>query len=205
MGEVLGRRYGQWTKQAERSPCDADRDPSFAALPNLIVIDGGGPARGRPRGAAGLTRARGGGQRVSLAKRIEEVFLRGHTTPVRLPHDARAANCSSACATRHTASRSPPGIRRDRAMTESIMDELPDIGPARKRALLKHFGSLDAVLGGFARGARAGTWISPEGRARPLRSPQQDGAMSENGRHYIQPNEDFVIISGLSRAGSRRP
>ena len=32
-------------------------------------------------------------------------------------------------------------IRRDKAMTESIMDDLPGIGPARKRTLLKHFGS----------------------------------------------------------------
>ena len=38
-------------------------------------------------------------------------------------------------------------IRRDKAMTESIMDDLPGIGPARKRALLKHFGSPEAVLG----------------------------------------------------------
>ena len=37
-------------------------------------------------------------------------------------------------------------IRRDKAMTESIMDELPGIGPARKRTLLKHFGSPEAVL-----------------------------------------------------------
>ena len=37
-------------------------------------------------------------------------------------------------------------VRRDRAMTRSILDELPGIGPARKRALLKHFGSPDAVL-----------------------------------------------------------
>jgi excinuclease ABC subunit C len=36
--------------------------------------------------------------------------------------------------------------RRDRAMTESILDGLPGIGPARKRALLNHFGSPDAVL-----------------------------------------------------------
>ena len=36
--------------------------------------------------------------------------------------------------------------RRDKAMTESVMDELPGIGPARKRALLKHFGSPEAVL-----------------------------------------------------------
>ena len=46
-------------------------------------------------------------------------------------------------------------IRRDKAMTESIMDELPGIGPARKRTLLKHFGSPEAVLGRLARGARA--------------------------------------------------
>ena len=41
MAEVLTRRHGQWEKQAERSPYDAERDPSFGALPNLIVIDGG--------------------------------------------------------------------------------------------------------------------------------------------------------------------
>jgi excinuclease ABC subunit C len=38
-------------------------------------------------------------------------------------------------------------IRRDRAMTTSLLDELPGVGPARKRALLKHFGSPEAVLG----------------------------------------------------------
>ena len=37
-------------------------------------------------------------------------------------------------------------IRRDKAMTASILDELPGVGPARKRALLAHFGSPDAVL-----------------------------------------------------------
>ena len=36
--------------------------------------------------------------------------------------------------------------RRDKAMTESILDGLPGIGPTRKRALLKHFGSPEAVL-----------------------------------------------------------
>ena len=41
MGEVLSRRFAQWEKQAERSPYDAERDASFGALPNLIVIDGG--------------------------------------------------------------------------------------------------------------------------------------------------------------------
>src|SRR6201989_2077442 len=41
MEQVLSRRFAQWRKQAERSPYDAERDPSFGALPNLVVIDGG--------------------------------------------------------------------------------------------------------------------------------------------------------------------
>ena len=36
--------------------------------------------------------------------------------------------------------------RRDRAMTSSLLDELPGVGPARKRALLAHFGSPEAVV-----------------------------------------------------------
>ena len=146
-GEVLGRRYGQWSKQAERSPYDAERDPSFAALPNLIVIDGG-----KGQLAAGLEALLGFRERgvavVSLAKRIEEVFLPGHTTPVRLPHDTSELQLLQRVRDEaHRFAITHHRIRRDRAMTESIMDELPGIGPARKRVLLKHFGSPDAVLG----------------------------------------------------------
>ena len=146
MAEVLGRRYGQWSKQAERSPYDAERDPSFAALPNLIVIDGG-----KGQLAAGLEALQGFRERgvavVSLAKRIEEVFLPGHTTPVRLPHDTSELQLLQRVRDEaHRFAITHHRIRRDRAMTESIMDELPGIGPARKRVLLKHFGSPDAVL-----------------------------------------------------------
>ena len=41
MAEVLTRRYAQWERQADISPHDSAYDPSFAALPNLVVIDGG--------------------------------------------------------------------------------------------------------------------------------------------------------------------
>jgi len=147
MGEVLTRRYGQWSKQAERSPYDAERDPSFAALPNLIVIDGG-----KGQLAAGLEALQGFRERgvpvVSLAKRIEEVFLPGQQAPVRLPHDKPELQLLQRVRDEaHRFAITHHRIRRDRAMTESIMDDLPAIGPARKRALLKHFGSPDAVLG----------------------------------------------------------
>ncbi len=146
MGEVLARRYGQWSKQAERSPYDAERDPSFAALPNLIVIDGG-----KGQLAAGLEALQGFRERgvpvVSLAKRIEEVFRPGSPAPIRLPHDTPELQLLQRVRDEaHRFAITHHRIRRDRAMTESIMDDLPGIGPARKRALLRHFGSPDAVL-----------------------------------------------------------
>jgi excinuclease ABC subunit C len=147
MAEVLSRRYAQWEKQNERSPYDAERDASFAALPNLVVIDGG-----KGQLAAGLEPLAGFRSRgvavVSLAKRIEEVFTPGDPTPIVLPHETaelqllqRVRDEAHRFAITHHRS------RRDKAMTESIMDDLPGIGPARKRALLKHFGSPEAVLG----------------------------------------------------------
>ena len=146
MAEVLARRYGQWEKQAEKSPYDADRDASFAALPNLVVIDGG-PGQL----SAGLEPLRGFVERgvavVSLAKRIEEVFFPGRSEPLRLAHDTPELQLLQRVRDEaHRFAITHHRIRRDKAMTESIMDELPGIGPARKRALLKHFGSPEAVL-----------------------------------------------------------
>jgi excinuclease ABC subunit C len=146
MGEVLSRRFGQWSKQAERSPYDAERDPSFAALPNLVVIDGG-----KGQLAAGLEPLQGFRERgvavVSLAKRIEEVFVPGVAEPVVLPHDTPELQLLQRVRDEaHRFAITHHRIRRDKAMTESIMDELPGIGPARKRALLKHFGSPEGVL-----------------------------------------------------------
>src|SRR4051794_21393604 len=147
MNQVLGRRFAQWERQNERSPYDAERDASFGALPNLVVIDGGKGQLG-----AGLEPLQGFRDRgvavVSLAKRIEEVFLPGDPRPIVMPHDTpelqlmqRVRDEAHRFAITHHRS------RRDRAMTASIMDDLPGIGPARKRALLQHFGSPDAVLG----------------------------------------------------------
>jgi excinuclease ABC subunit C len=147
MNEVLARRYAQWEKQHERSPYDSDRDASFAALPNLVVIDGG-PGQL----AAGLEAVRGFSERgvavISLAKRIEEVFLPGVREPLRLAHDTPELQLLQRVRDEaHRFAITHHRIRRDRAMTESIMDELPGIGPTRKRALLRHFGSPEAVLG----------------------------------------------------------
>ena len=85
MGEVLSRRFAQWERQADISPHDPAYDPSFASLPNVVVIDGG-----KGQLAAGLAALRAFRERgvavVSLAKRIEEVFQPGRATPLVLDH-----------------------------------------------------------------------------------------------------------------------
>ena len=146
MAEVLERRFAQWERQADISPHDPSYDPSFASLPNLVVIDGGkgqlsaglGPLAGfRERGVAV----------ISLAKRIEEVFQPGRSTPLVLDHSTpelqllqRVRDEAHRFAITHHRS------RRDSAMTSSVLDGLPGVGESRKRALLNHFGSPDAVL-----------------------------------------------------------
>src|SRR6478736_8109824 len=139
MAEVLSRRFAQWEKQNEKSPYDADRDASFAALPNLIVIDGG-----KGQLSAGLEPLEGFRDRgvavVSLAKRIEEVFQPGRATPLVLDHATPELQLLQRVRDEaHRFAITHHRTRRDRAMTESILDGLPGVGATRKRALLKHF------------------------------------------------------------------
>ncbi len=146
MEEVLSRRLARWEHQHDLSPHDKDYDPSFAALPNVVVIDGG-----KGQLSAGLRALQGFRDRgvvvISLAKRIEEVFTAGAAEPLRLPHDTVELQLLQRVRDEaHRFAITHHRIRRDRAMTASILDELPGVGPARKRALLKHFGSPDAIL-----------------------------------------------------------
>ncbi|HEY2767043.1 MAG TPA: excinuclease ABC subunit UvrC [Solirubrobacteraceae bacterium] len=147
MAEVLSRRLAQWERQADRSPHDSEYDASFATLPNVVVIDGG-----RGQLAAGLGALRGFRERgvavISLAKRIEEVFLPGRRAPLVLDHHTPALQLlQRARDEAHRFAITHHRGRRDRAMTSSLLDDLPGVGPARKRALLARFGSPEAVLG----------------------------------------------------------
>ena len=146
MEEVLGRRLAQWEAQQDLSPHDPKRNESFATLPNLIVIDGG-PGQL----SAGVRALRGfldrGVAVVSLAKRIEEVFVPGRREPIRLPHDTAELQLLQRVRDEaHRFAITHHRVRRDKAMTSSVLDDLPGIGPSRKRALLAHFGSPEAIL-----------------------------------------------------------
>jgi excinuclease ABC subunit C len=146
MEEVLSRRLAQWERQRDVSPHDREYDPSFAALPNLVVIDGGKGQLSAGLRALPPFRERGVVV-ISLAKRLEEVFIPGRRAPLRLSHETAELQLLQRVRDEaHRFAITHHRARRDTAMTSSILDDLPGVGPARKRALLTHFGSPDAIL-----------------------------------------------------------
>ncbi len=144
--EVLGRRTARLLQQADRSPHDPERDESFAALPDLILIDGGrGQLSAGMRALAPLVER--GTTVIGLAKRIEEVFVPGRSSPVAVPRDSEALRLLQRVRDEaHRFALDFHRARRGKAMTRSLLDELPGVGPVRKRALLDHFGSPDRLV-----------------------------------------------------------
>jgi excinuclease ABC subunit C len=146
MEEVLSRRLNRYLEQVDLSPHDGKRDESFASLPSLILIDGGkgqlsaGMRVLRPFIERGVTVA-------SLAKRLEEVYVPGRAAPLELAAESEASKLLQRVRDEaHRFAIDHHRGRRDRAMTGSVLDDLKGIGPARKRALLQHFGTPERFL-----------------------------------------------------------
>ena len=136
----------RYLEQADLSPHDGKRDESFASLPSLVVIDGG-----KGQLAAGMRALRPFAERgvtvISLAKRLEEVYVPGRSAPIDLAADSEASKLLQRVRDEaHRFAIEHHRGRRDRAMTGSVLDELKGVGPARKRALLQHFGSPERFL-----------------------------------------------------------
>ncbi|MGH2951705.1 MAG: helix-hairpin-helix domain-containing protein, partial [Solirubrobacterales bacterium] len=144
--EVLGRRVSRLLEQSDRSPHDAERDESFASVPDLIVIDGGrGQLSAGMRSVAPLIER--GTAVIGLAKRLEEVFVPDRPGPLEIPADSEALRLLQRVRDEaHRFALDHHRSRRGRAMTSSLLDELRGVGPVRKRALLEHFGSPDRLV-----------------------------------------------------------
>ena len=146
MEEVLGRRVDRYLEQVDLSPHDGKRDEGFASLPSLVVIDGG-----KGQLAAGMRALRPFAERgatiVSLAKREEEVYVPGRPAPIDLAPDSEASKLLQRVRDEaHRFAIEHHRGRRDRAMTASVLDDLRGVGPARKRAFLRHFGTPERFL-----------------------------------------------------------
>jgi excinuclease ABC subunit C len=141
MAEVVSRRFARLGRRT-----DAEYDESFFATPNLVVIDGG---KGQ------LSAALAAMQQfdlprvavIALAKRIEEVFVPGRPDPIVL--DPHSPGLQLLQRIRDEAHRFALGFhrqRRDARSFETIFDTLQGVGPARRRAILRHFGSPERFL-----------------------------------------------------------
>ena len=140
MAEVIARRF------ARLGVTGAEHDEGFASTPNLVVIDGG-----KGQLSAALTAMQAYDLPrvavIALAKRVEEVFVPGRADPILL--DRHHPGLQLLQRIRDEAHRFALGFhrqRRDARARESIFDTLEGVGPARRRALLRHFGSAESVL-----------------------------------------------------------
>jgi excinuclease ABC subunit C len=136
--EAVGRRFKRLR--------DGDTDESFSCVPNLVVVDGG---RGQLAAALAameeldLVRV----AVVSLAKREEEVFVPNQAQPIRL--DRHSPGLQLLQRIRDEAHRVALRYHRQKRGTrsmETIFETLPGVGPARRRAILRHFGSVERFL-----------------------------------------------------------
>jgi excinuclease ABC subunit C len=141
MREVIARRFAR----LQADPGSEEWNESFAATPNLVVIDGG---KGQLSAALAamqeldLPRV----AVIALAKRIEEVFVPGRPEPIVLPpHTAGLQLLQRIRDEAHRFAITFHRQRRDNAARESMFDQLDGVGPVRRRALLQHFGSAERV------------------------------------------------------------
>ncbi len=141
MAEVVSRRFARLGRRTE-----AEYDESFVSAPNLVVIDGG---KGQLSAALAamqefdLPRV----AVIALAKRIEEVFVPGRPDPIVL--DPHSPGLQLLQRVRDEAHRFALGFhrqRRDARSFETIFDTLQGVGPARRGAILRHFGSPERFL-----------------------------------------------------------
>lgn len=138
--EVLRRRF----KRATGKEGEAAKDV-WAAMPDLVLIDGG---RGHLSSARSVMNEMGVGSVpvAALAKEREELFRPGIARPIVLPRTSAALYVVQRM--RDEAHRFALGyhqrVRRSKAVA-SALDNVPGIGPKRKRALLRTFGSVRAI------------------------------------------------------------
>ena len=133
MNEVLGRRLRRAVEEN--------------VLPDLILIDGG---KGQLGAACEALETLGLSHLpiIGLAKRFEHIFLPGQSDPIVLRHDNPTLHLIQRL--RDEAHRFALAYHRklrSRAISHSVLDEIPNVGAKRKQALLQHFGSIENIRG----------------------------------------------------------
>jgi excinuclease ABC subunit C len=147
MEEMLTRRFRRWrgAQQREAEP-GSKPDASFSFLPDLVIIDGGKGQLGRAVSVLEKFDLQGKVPIVGLAKQREEIFFPHKSESLMLPRHSQALYLVQRIRDEaHRYGITAHRKKRQKIGMASQLDSIPGIGPTRRKALLKHFGSVDKI------------------------------------------------------------
>ena len=147
MEEMLTRRFRRWkgSQETESGP-GSKPDASFSFLPDLIIIDGGKGQLGRVVKVLEQFDLFDKIPVVGLAKQEEEIFFPHNSQPLLLPRHSQGLYLVQRIRDEaHRYGITAHRNRRSKLGLASQLDAIPGIGPSRRKALLKHFGSMDKI------------------------------------------------------------
>ena len=138
MREAVSRRFARLRS--------GEADESFSRMPNLVVVDGGKGQLGAALAAMeelDLPRV----AVIALAKRDEEVFVPGFPAPIALDRSSPALQLLQRIRDEaHRVALRYHRRKRGARSMETIFETLPGVGPVRRRAIIRHFGSVERFL-----------------------------------------------------------
>ena len=146
MEEVLTRRLTALQVERERGPQEGNRPQKFQYPPQLLLVDGG---KGQLGVAMRVVEDLGLAEEIpvaALAKQFEEVYVPGSADPIRIPRQSEALYLLQRI--RDEAHRFAITYHRQlrgKRMTTSVLDDVPGLGPARRKRLVKELGGVKAV------------------------------------------------------------
>lgn len=171
MKELIQRRYSRILREG-RKPAD------------LVLVDGG---KGQLSAAREVLRSIGMASQpiIGLAKRLEEVFLPGDPLPQNIPRTSSALKLLQSIRDEaHRFAITYHRLLRKRRTLESVLDEIPGVGPARRKALLNHFGTMARLRAAEVEDIAAVPGISPKLASAVLeflhRPPQEEEPSGES-------------------------
>ncbi len=169
MEETLTRRFRRWkSAQQTADPPGVKKDSSFSFLPDLIIIDGGKGQLGRAVKVLEKFEVQDKVPVVGLAKQQEEIFLPHKSDSVLLPRHSQGLYLVQRIRDEaHRFGITAHRKKREKLGMASILDSIPGIGPSRRKALLKHFGSVDKIRGASLEELKA---VVPENAAHAIKA-----------------------------------
>ena len=169
MEEMLTRRFRRWRSSQEKADePGSKKDESFSFLPDLIIIDGGKGQLGRAVQVLEKFELLDKIPVVGLAKQQEEIFFPHKSDSLMLPRHSQGLYLIQRIRDEaHRYGITAHRKRRQKIGMASQLDSIPGIGPARRKALLKHFGSVDKIREASIQDLKA---IVPEAAAQSIKS-----------------------------------